>query len=257
MGMVWEIDLPANQQSVLLALADHADHDGTHARPSVALLAWKTGYSERQVRYVLKAIREAGLIEVTSHGKGGRHHPTEYRLCLERGTPKTPLRGPDNPATIIAGNDTTNPAHFAPFNEETLQSETQTLQPSVGNPAIAVADEPSEPSKNRIAEQTKKRKLKSEREQDPLFNAIAEAWKGQPYQTGLLTETQASLVGMVTSELRAVGATPEEVPAEWQRIKATFDNPGPRALSAHWKTEVAAKEQSLREQVHAMYPPLD
>jgi len=64
---------------VLLALADHAHPDGTHAYPSVASLARMTRLSERAVQYALRELQQLGEIEVTRAG-GGRGRTTEYRL---------------------------------------------------------------------------------------------------------------------------------------------------------------------------------
>ena len=72
MGGVWELDLDHRQKFVLLALADHADHNGGSVRPSVALIAWKTGYSKRQVQRIIRDLEEAGILVRTSDGIGGR-----------------------------------------------------------------------------------------------------------------------------------------------------------------------------------------
>lgn len=69
-GEVWELDLPANKKLVLLAMADHADHDGRNVFPSVGLIAWKTGYSERQVQRIIHEMTTDGLLMVVSAEKG-------------------------------------------------------------------------------------------------------------------------------------------------------------------------------------------
>ena len=38
-GMVWDLDLPHPELLVLLAITDHANHDGRNMYPGVALLA--------------------------------------------------------------------------------------------------------------------------------------------------------------------------------------------------------------------------
>jgi hypothetical protein len=38
-GLVWELDLPHNEAWVLMAMADHADHDGQNVYPGIPLLA--------------------------------------------------------------------------------------------------------------------------------------------------------------------------------------------------------------------------
>ena len=72
MGQVWDLDLPHHEQSVLLALADHADHMGRNAHPGVELLAWKTGYSERQVQRILHALEAHRIIVRSGNTAGGR-----------------------------------------------------------------------------------------------------------------------------------------------------------------------------------------
>lgn len=86
-GKVWEIKLTPAQQIVLLALADHADHDGRNIRPGVPLIAWKTGYSERQVQRIVKQLMKDGLlvVEKTREGK-----PTEYSIDFTKGIAKPP-----------------------------------------------------------------------------------------------------------------------------------------------------------------------
>ena len=91
MSQIWELDLPHNAQSVFLALADHADDDGQNCYPSNAYLAWKTGYSDRQVRRVLRTLESIGIITRVAHEEGGRGLATEYRLNLEKGDKKSPF----------------------------------------------------------------------------------------------------------------------------------------------------------------------
>lgn len=100
MAQVWEIKVTRTQQSILLAMADHANDEGRHCYPSVPYLAWKTDYSERQVQRTLKELRDAGILEVTK--EASRYQPTEYRIRLDRAQPKVPFRGDtdDTPAEI-------------------------------------------------------------------------------------------------------------------------------------------------------------
>lgn len=63
---------------VLLALADHAHPDGSHAYPSVATLAEMTTVSERTVQRSLRHLTDLGEITVVTHA---RHHATtEYKI---------------------------------------------------------------------------------------------------------------------------------------------------------------------------------
>lgn len=62
MGLVWDADLDRELKFVLLAYADHADHDGGSIWPAVATIAWKTGYTDRQVIRLTKRLREMGIL---------------------------------------------------------------------------------------------------------------------------------------------------------------------------------------------------
>ena len=62
MGRVWELELPHEEKWVLMALADHADHNGENVRPGVGLIAWKTDYSTRQVQRILARLRQRDIL---------------------------------------------------------------------------------------------------------------------------------------------------------------------------------------------------
>ena len=89
MSQVWELDIDHSEMIVLLAMADHADDDGQNCYPSNAYLAWKTGYSDRQVRRVLRTLESTGIITRVAHEEGGRGLATEYRLNPEKGDKKS------------------------------------------------------------------------------------------------------------------------------------------------------------------------
>lgn len=102
MGEVFELKLKPTEALVLIALADHADHDGGGVYPSVPLIAWKTGFSVRTVQYVMRGLEEQGLLELVEEAT--RYRPREYRLRfdlaqrkperkLDRGAGAAPLPG--------------------------------------------------------------------------------------------------------------------------------------------------------------------
>jgi hypothetical protein len=91
MALVWEHDFDHAEQSIMLALADHAHDDGTQIRPSVARLAWKTGYEDRQVRRILKKLRDEMKILVCTERGGGRGKPNVYRFDWTKGVKKSPF----------------------------------------------------------------------------------------------------------------------------------------------------------------------
>ena len=91
MAGVWELDLPQNEKLVLLALADHSDDRGS-CYPSVERLAWKSGYSVRQMQAILKVLRNRGILEVVGSSIGGRGNTTLYQVHAEKGAKLAPFR---------------------------------------------------------------------------------------------------------------------------------------------------------------------
>lgn len=87
MGKVWDLDLPHNKLIVLLAMADHADHEGNNVFPSQGLVAWKTGYSIDQVRRIQRALVKDSLLKVESNAPG---KPIKYSIDLTMGKLKEP-----------------------------------------------------------------------------------------------------------------------------------------------------------------------
>lgn len=70
MGHIWDQELRTPLKFVLLAMGDHADHDGNNIYPSIGLIAKKTGYSERTVQASIRELIDIGLLEfVKTHPK--------------------------------------------------------------------------------------------------------------------------------------------------------------------------------------------
>ena len=88
MGEMFERDL-GDDALFGLSLADHAHHDGSGVRPSVALTAWKTGHDRRTVQRKIAAWLDRGWLEVTA--PAGRRQPIEYRINLANIPRKPPL----------------------------------------------------------------------------------------------------------------------------------------------------------------------
>lgn len=88
MTQVWEIELSHSQQSVLLAMADVANDDGDNCYPSHPYLAWKTGYSERQVARIIQQLIDSRIVKVVKLGTN--IHAPHYRIYTRKGTQKKP-----------------------------------------------------------------------------------------------------------------------------------------------------------------------
>ena len=101
-GWVWDLDLPQNEKYVLLAYADHADHEGRNVFPSVGLVARKTGYSHRSIQRIVKDLKEKGYLVPDGTGV---HGTNKYLIPLPVGgdtmTPPPIERGD----TIAQGGD--------------------------------------------------------------------------------------------------------------------------------------------------------
>lgn len=89
MGRVWDLDLPHNKRLVLLAMADHADHEGRNIYPSTDLIAWKTGYSYRQVQRVIDTLIADGILVIVKQARQQR--PPTYDMDFHAGTIKQPF----------------------------------------------------------------------------------------------------------------------------------------------------------------------
>jgi Helix-turn-helix domain len=89
-GHVWELDLPHNEKWVLLAMADHADHNGRNIYPGHALTAYKTDYSENTVIRLVRKLRERGILVLADPAR--RPSPSNpYHIDWERCTFKPPF----------------------------------------------------------------------------------------------------------------------------------------------------------------------
>ena len=62
-GWVWDANITdKTEKYVLSAYADHADENGGSIYPSVSLIAWKTGHSERYVRTIKARLISKGYM---------------------------------------------------------------------------------------------------------------------------------------------------------------------------------------------------
>jgi hypothetical protein len=90
MGKVWDHKFSRAEQAIMLALADHANHDGGDIYPSMGKIAWKTGYSRRHVIRIVGDLRERGILVVVEEADLAKHHATEYGIDWSKAEPKKP-----------------------------------------------------------------------------------------------------------------------------------------------------------------------
>ncbi len=90
MSQVWDKEFTHSEQSILLAMADYAGDDGRNCYPSYDRIAWKTGYSERQVQRIIKDMVAKGILVIVKAPT--QHQSTQYWIRLEKAENKPAFR---------------------------------------------------------------------------------------------------------------------------------------------------------------------
>lgn len=88
MSKIWEKDLNHSEQSILIAMADFASDDGSNCYPSVGLLAWKSGYSDRQTTAILKSLVSKKYLTIVKAATN--RASTHYKINVENMADKPP-----------------------------------------------------------------------------------------------------------------------------------------------------------------------
>lgn len=136
MAAVWDMEIkdPA-EKFVLLAYADHADHQGGSIYPAVATIAQKTGYDERSVRRIAHRLVESGRL--IPNGKGAKG-TIRYRIDLTQSQPNSSSR-PDSGSGDSGSGGTQSPD---PEGMPDLTLDTKRPDPGSANPSLTI-NEPS------------------------------------------------------------------------------------------------------------------
>lgn len=110
MGKIFDVQgLSPRDKFVLIAYADHADHEGYNIRPSIDTIARKTGYTRRTVQRATRSLNKMGILVFMWYSKKGTN---TWKVDLEKldeigvtesqggvsGTP--PQRQPDAPGGV-------------------------------------------------------------------------------------------------------------------------------------------------------------
>ena len=92
MGLVWDTDLKPTLRFVLLAYADHADHEGKSIFPSIKLVSNKTGFSERTIQSSTRELEQMGYLIPDGQGPMGTNR---WKIPLDMGgeSPAPPTDG--------------------------------------------------------------------------------------------------------------------------------------------------------------------
>jgi hypothetical protein len=89
MVKVWEHEFDHPEQSVMLALSDHSNDEGGDMWPSVDRLAWKTGYSRRNIQLIMGRLKGSGIVVVEKESTP--RQPAQLRFDWTKATPKQPF----------------------------------------------------------------------------------------------------------------------------------------------------------------------
>ena len=185
-----EADLKHPEQSILVAMADHARDDGTKVFPSVERIAWKTGYSVRQVHRIIANLKAMGVLVVVKTGKKGEN--TEYRIVLSKAPKKMPFNEWRNRSREDDDNMTEeNGTNDVPDDTDSVSPHgTPTvIQPSLSQPSgITPGDDAASPSMTRR-----------------IMDAFLEA-------TGLERFTHYGAAGSAAKKLADAGFTDDDIP---------------------------------------------
>lgn len=204
MGKVWELQLPANKLLVLLAMADHADHNGDNIFPGMALIAYKTGYSERQVKRIVAQLVKDGIL--FEHGGRSRLGTKMYSINLDAGVQKPAFEAVKQSDKMShSQSDKMSPSEDASeVTNHALQSDILTPERSdilSSGSDIAVSPKPSlEPSKEKPSLEPSK-----EKEIAP-FGATPAKTQPQP-------EEKFDIQEKANAVIEAIGTTRTEQPS--------------------------------------------
>lgn len=122
MGLVWDLEMPPNEKIVLLAYADHADHDGRSIFPAMSKIIKKTGYAERTVQLITRKLADDGYLVEEGTGKSEAGTNAWYiPIKISEGgakiAPVQRLRGAKKREKVVGGganNDTKGVQPIAP-----------------------------------------------------------------------------------------------------------------------------------------------
>ncbi len=121
MALVWDMLCPEtygdlqfkpNHKYVLVAYADHADHNGKNIFPAIATVARKTGYGERNVQYLTGELEEMGILIEDGVGPRGTN---KWKIPYdERGAKIAPVQSPGGAKNGDSSGAKSSGAKFAP-----------------------------------------------------------------------------------------------------------------------------------------------
>jgi DNA-binding transcriptional ArsR family regulator len=220
---------------VLLVLADYADKNGV-TYPSRDTIACEVDLRRRRVEEALAALVDSGLI-VRIRLAAGRGQPPRYQLRIVAEQP------------TLFDSDSTN--EKGPGIPAPLATDGQRKGPGKGL-GKGPGKGPGMPGGNR----NRNRKPLRVRDRDAVWDALVEAIGGSPE-----TASARGAWNRAASELREIGATPEEIRRRVRRYRETWPKVSltPNALAKHWSSLDGSGDADLdrrRREANAMGLPV-
>lgn len=183
MGAVWTLNLPLNEQAVLLAMADHGKDDGSDVFPSNAYIAWKLGVSLDTVRRIRRKLEDKRVL-VLVNAEPGR--VWKYRIDIDAGQRKPPY----NPKHTDRPEGVTPPANCTPLKRTQNPPQPERQPPAneteppaqLCTPNHITIKEPSKPSETQEA--------------IALWIQAFNQWNPSPYRNTVAKRRKADELGM-------------------------------------------------------------
>ena len=232
-GQVWELDLEPVDKLVLLALADHADHEGQNIRPGNELLCAKTGLSRPTITAKIAGFIRDGILQLTND-EIGRGNKREFSIELEglprhlyfaerdlrKGKPAFPNNAKQKGKPAFLNGETKEASGF-PFSDS--EKGKADSEKGKADRFAYKEHEPSEPS----IEPSIKPSEKNAARVPSIIGLLADAYKNIA-----TTQKDETVLMQQCAEIEGVGATLEEVQA-WLDYRHTL--PSPNYIATEFK----------------------
>lgn len=191
-----------NDRFVLLAIADNAWEDGTNSWPSVALIAWKTGLSERTVRRCLDNLEKLG--ELRRDYRTGTS--TMYSVLISDKKPDRPRPEPSKKNWELDKGETPK------------EGKTPGTELAVSSQVVDITTGTRAPKKV-----------------DDVWNAVMDVCQ---IDQSTLNTSERKKFGSCCKLLRESKATPDEIYIRAKRYKEKYEGAAltPPALVNHWSS---------------------
>jgi hypothetical protein len=128
MGAIFDLDIPAPEKLVLLAMADHAQDDGSKCWPSISRVGIKSSTTPRGVQKIIRRLERAGFLKRVGRQPKGMN---EYHIFPAGGVNR--VRGEHGSGVNL---ETKRGEHGSPESLRTIKKEAAKTQ----RPGKAVSD---------------------------------------------------------------------------------------------------------------------